>query len=289
MRAAIPDTRIDRARTREVEIGELKLGPAAVDKLVLTNLHVGVSTGSVQLRGVRITVGIAIAVEWSVSVTIPLVGQFGWSGTIDLGNLAIPLPPLNANLTGLETLDIDLNSVTANNLSAVVDPLVNLNLGAVVAEGIRARDLVVPAQGFQIAGLGMARLRGEGIAVPAATIDRATVDRVAGGAAPLGDLTLPNLGLPRAALGSFASDGLLVNATSNPYVLEADASVVKIDLRVKPSVRLAIDELRVNGVTADASIDLVELKNVVLPYEVLDLKLREIGIEKIEVPELEVS
>jgi hypothetical protein len=68
-----------------------------------------------------------------------------------------------------------------------------------------------------------------------------------------------------------------------------DVGLLAATLKVTTTAKFHLDELRIENIKASASIGEIALKNVVLPYEVLNLTLLEIGIESIEVPQVEVS
>ena len=289
MRAAVADTRIARTSVQQIQLGEVRVGPASVGSLVLNQMHVAMSTGSVEMRNLRVTISLNFRLDWSVSVSIPWVGSFGWSGTINFGTITVPLGFGNVALTGLQTMAIDVASVSASNLSAVIAPLTNLQLGPLVAEQIRAKNLVAPQPPFQLTGIGLVRLVGEGIAVPAANADEVTIGRTAGGSLPIASTTIPGINLPQTGVGQVTSNAVNVNAVSNPYLFPADAGVLNVTLRVTPSARMQMDQLRMNNVAGSASIGSIELKNVVLPFEVLNVRLSQLGIEGVEVPKLEVS
>jgi hypothetical protein len=60
-------------------------------------------------------------------------------------------------------------------------------------------------------------------------------------------------------------------------------------LTVTPSASVTMDELRISNVPATASVGSVTLENLVLPYDVFDVTLSELGIDTIAVPTVEVS
>jgi len=292
MKATIPDARIAKSNVQQVQIGEVKIGPIAIEKLVIRNVRVRTSTGVAQMRNVRTALTLQFALDWKVGVSIdtPLGDvDFSRNGTIDLGALSLALSFGHIDLPGFANLSFDIPSLPVNNVSAVVGAIKNLNLGAVMAEQIRARDATAPRDGFQLTGLGLASVRADGLKIPAADAGQVTIGRVKGGALPLTNLTIPNLALPQATIPSLSSRNL--DATTNPVTkgLHADAGLLEVTLRVTTTARLQVEELRVDNIKAAATVGAIELSNVVLPYEVLNLTLSQIGIESIEVPQLEVS
>lgn len=289
MKATVPKTQIARVSVQQLDIGQISAGPLSIGTLVLDDLHVGLSTGAARLQNLRVSVMLRFTLDWEVGVTIPWVGTFGWNGTIDFGSQSATVPLGNVNVPGLQSLSIDAGTLSINNVTAAIDAIRNLRLGGLVAEQIRANNMEAPTPGFTLAGIALSKARIEGIAMPAAKATDSTVARIHGEAVPVGGLTVPNFSLPQAALGQISSQALDVAATTNPFVFNADAGVLKAKLNVTPGARMQADELRIANVRASASIGAIQLQNVVFPYDVLDVKLSQLGIETIEIPKVEVS
>ena len=203
MKLAIAETDVAKASVQEIKVGEIKVGPVAIDKLVLSNVHLQTSTGTAQMRNVRLAIRLKFSLDWEIGIDISMPDgipdvHFSRSGTIDLGSLNLGVGFGNLNLPGLANLSFDIPSLPVTNLQAVVGPIKNLNLGATIAQQIQARNLVAPTQGFQISGLSLTKVRAEGLALPEAVIDATTIGQLQGGSLPLTNLTIPNIGLPQA-------------------------------------------------------------------------------------------
>jgi hypothetical protein len=289
LKATIPQTRIAKVSVQQVDIGQLSAGPLSVRKLVLDTVHVGMSTGTARLRNLRVSISLRMTLDWEVSVSIPWVGNFGWSGTIDLGTQSATVPLGNVTLPGLQNLTLDLGTVSVNNVNAVIGAIHNLRLGGLVVEQVRANNMVVPTPGFTLTGMGLSKAELAGVSVPVASATDSTVHHIHGQALPLGAVTIPGLALPQANVGDISSQAMDVNATSNPFVFRADAGVLKVSLNLTPGARMQTDELRLTGVRAAISVGSLELQDVVMPYDVLDVKLSDLGIDTIDVPKIEVS
>ena len=292
MRAALPETTVTKTGVQQINVGEVKVGPISIARLVLSDLHVESSTGVARLRNVVTTITLQLSLDWKVGVTIdtPLGDvDFSRSGSVNLGLLEFSLGLGNIALPGFANLSFDIASLPVTNVAAVVGPIQNLNLGPAIAEQIRAANIGVPTAGFQLAGLQLSKLRVEGLKIPAADLGQATIDHIQGGALPLTNLKIPNLELPQARIPDLKSSN--IDASSNPATkgLHADLGILEITLSVTTTARFQIDELRVENIKAASRIGAIELTDVVLPYEVFDLTLSQIGIETIEIPQLEVS
>lgn len=289
MKATVPSTTIQRAGVDSIAVGQVTVGPIHIDRLALTNFHMGMSTGQVRLRNFRVSVELSLSLDWWVGVHVPFDGNVGGSGTIDLGSPTITIPLGDVTVPGLQQFSIDLASLNIPNLSAASIPISNLHLGGAVAEQIQAHNLTLPSQGFTIAGLGLGSATIDGVQVPAASGDTVTIGRVHGDLLPLGQFSLSNLALPSASVGDVASGPASASAVGPVYTATADAGILRVTLTVTPHATAAMDELHLSGLQASGSIGNVELTNVVAPYELLNLTLSQIGIETITIPTLAIS
>ncbi len=270
-------------------MGQVGIGPIHIGQLLIDNLHMGMSTDQVELRNFRITITLALSLDWWVNVRIPLDGDIGENGTIDIGQPSITVPLGNVEMQGLESFSVDLPGVSLANVDASVSPVTNLQLGAATAEQIQARSVIVPAQGFTVAGLGLGSLNGAGVAVPAATTDQVTIGRVHGDALPLGQVAMTDLKLPSADVSDLVGGSLDVAATATGYAFSADAGIFRMTLHLTPSARAQVDQLQVSGIQSTATIGRIEMNDVVAPYELLNLTLSQIGIDTIDIPTFGIS
>jgi hypothetical protein len=269
MKVRLPETTVGSAAVQQVNVGQVKLGPARIGKLSLSGTRLRASMGVAQLRNVRVSLTLTFSLKWTAGLVID-AGELGkidlsQSGTMDLGNLDLGVGLGHVDLPGLADLKLNMDDFSVADLEIVVGVLKTLKLGAVLAERVKAQGLVAPTQGFQLGGLGLAGASVQGTAVADASVDKVKV--------------------PRVTCQKFGS-------ASNPLVTplpEADVGVLKAQLTVTTTARFDVDELRLEGIKASAAVAEVSLKNVELPFELLDLSLSQIGIESIGVPEMKVN
>jgi hypothetical protein len=295
MKIKIPETRIGKARVQQVGVGEVKCGPVHVGRLTLNNVQVRTSTGVAELRNVRIQLTLSFALEWKVGLTISMPDwipdiDISESGTMDLGKLGLGIGFGNLALPGLANLALDITKLPVDDLSAVIGSLRNINLGPAVAESIHAQGLAAPSAGFQVDGIGLAGFSAQGVGLGDAVLTGATVGRISGGTLPLPGLSIPSLSLPEVTVPRMS--GQNIDAASRPEVTRmptVDVGLMSATLRVTTAAEFHVDELRLDNITAAASIGEIALSDVELPYEILGLSLSQIGIERIEVPAVEVN
>jgi len=289
VQASVPELAAARLSVQSIDIGQLSAGPISVGRLVLDDLSVDVSTGAAAFRALRVTVDLAMSLEWRVQVKVPVVGSWDWDGTIDLGAHSCTVEIGDLSLPGLAAFTLDLAGLTVDGVAVQVAPLQGLTLGPLVADVLAVSDVLAPTGGFTLSGLGIGRLAIDGAGLPGLTASSATAGHVTGQGLPLGDVTLGPFSLPQADVDDIMGTGLDAAGTSAPYLFTCDVGVLDVTLRVTPGARLQADELRLSGVRTSASVGSLLLHDVQLPYDLLDLRLTQLGVETIELPKIEVG
>jgi len=288
LRASVPTLSAAQAAVASIDVGQLALGPATIGRLVVRNARFAMSAGRGELRNMRVTITLRLSLEWRISVDL-WFDDYTWSDTWDLSDPQLTLGFNNVTLPGLSNLTVDLGEMTARNLTASTGPIAGLNLGAVIAEQIRATNTTIPTADFQLAGLGLTSLRAAGVSVPAASVEEATIGRLSGGAVPIAALTVPNVAFPGASVGDIRSTNVDVNAVGPTYRISAGGGLLRITLVVVPEARTRIDEMVLTNINASTTIGSIEVRDVVLPFEILNLRLADLGINTIQIPAFEVA
>lgn len=294
MKISLPETTVGSAAVRQVNVGQVKLGPARIGTLRLSGTKLRASMGVAQLRNVRVALTLTFSLKWTAGLVID-AGELGkidlsQSGTMDLGKLDLGFGLGHVDLPGLADLKLNMADFSVADLQVVVGALKTLKLGAVLAERVKVQGLVAPTQGFQLGGLKLASAGVSGAAMAGASVDNVSVGRVSGGSLPLAGITIPGIAFPQVKVPRVTCQKF--GSASNPLVTplpEADVGVLKAQLTVTTTARFDVDELWLEGILASASVAEVSLKNVELPFELLDLNLSQIGIESIGVPEMKVN
>jgi hypothetical protein len=255
---------------------------------VLNGTRTGIRTGQAQFRNLRVELRLELSLEWAIDINLVFT-HIRRHGTIPLGLQTPTIPVGNLTLPGLQQFDLNLSTVSVDQLQASIGPLSDLTLGGVTAEQVRVADVTAPVGDFTISGLGLGGVSLEGIQLPDAAIGATTVAHLKGDAFPLGSVTIPNLDLPGVDAGHVVGGQLDSTTTSNPIDFVANAGIIKVTLALTPGVRLQADELILDGVNVALSVGSIELHDVVVPYEVLNLTLSQIGIQTVDVPKIQVG
>jgi hypothetical protein len=288
MQTAISDVAIQRLGINKIDVGQVGIGPIHIGQVILSDVELNTTTAGAELRNFRVTVTHALTLEWHLHIEIPghVIDEHGTEDlpdpvfTCDFGNVSVP---------GLEKIRISMASLTADNVEATATPVANVQLGAAVAEAIRARNLVLPAQGFSLAGIGVGSLQVAGFGAPAASLESVTIQRLHGEATPPGGMTLSNLALSGASIPDITGNVVDVIAAPLGKAYHLDLGCLNLTLKIKPQAEAHIDQLVIGDVSADTRIGRVELHNVIAPFELLNLTLSELGIETMEIPSVALS
>lgn len=290
MQLKAPQISVKQAGLRTVSIGQLGVGPISVGSLTLNNANLTLQNAHGLLQQVQVTVTIRISLEWHIHVGLPDgIPDIDVGDTYNLGAFSVSLPVGDIALPSLSNLKFDIPTLSAQNLSVRASP-VAVQLNNVAADNIHAADAVLPRDGFTLTGLGLTSLTGTGVGVPAATVAQATVQHLHGDPARLPAFALDSIELAAVQIPSISS----AVPVSIPADLETirtgfDAGILRVILRLAPSVLLRTEHLQITNATATASVGQVVLHDVTLPYDALNITLSQIGIDTIEIPNFTVA
>lgn len=291
MQVKIPEADIQRADLTAISVGHVAIGPITVGELVLNNTKFTMTGFAGVLQNMHVTVTLHIAVEWHVHVGLPDgIPDIDIGDTYNRGSFSFSMPVGDVMLKNVSNIDLVIPTLTAQSMSVAADPLTNLQLAHASAEQIKAQNIALPTAGFTLAGLTLNSVQGSAISVPAAKVDQATIGHVHGDPVTIPAFTLRSLNLPALQIPAIAS--------TSPFDIQVDlqglspgfdAGILRLVLHITPSVLSHIERLEISGAKAVASVGQVVLTNVVLPYDVLNLTLSQVGINTIGIPAFSVS
>jgi hypothetical protein len=290
MQVKVPQLSVQQAGLQTVAVGHLGIGPITVGSLAINNVDFTLASGHGVLQNVQVTVTLKLSVEWHIHVGLPDgIPDIDVGDTYDLGSLSVSLPVGDIDLPALSNLKFDIPSLAAQNLSVNADPL-SLQIKNVKLDTIRANDVALPSGGFTISGLSFGSLSAAGIGVPAASVAQATVQHVHGDPALIPAFTLGALQLPTVQIPSISSTiPLTIPANLETVGAGFDAGILRVIVRVQPSVLMHVEHLQITNASASAAVGQVVLQNVTLPFDALNVTLSQIGIDTIEIPNFTVA
>jgi hypothetical protein len=286
LQGGVPALTAQQANLNKIDIGTLAVGPIAVGSLVIDNTDFAMNAAQAILRNLSVTLGLNLKIKWSIDVEL-----FSDSGTEDLGTVEFDVPLPDLTLAPLNNISVNIPTLTAQNASGQADPL-SLSVSNATADQIRASNTVLPTAGFTVAGLSVTSIEGEQIDVPAVGIDSATVAHLHGDPIVIPNFTLRNLTLPAAQSPSITNTAPLVMPLALGPLRPApgiDIGILSVALLITPIVTTHVGHLEITSVTASATVGQISLRDVTLPYDVLNLRLSQLGINSVAIPSFAVS
>jgi hypothetical protein len=292
MQAKIPELDVERADLTSLDVGQIGIGPITVGELVIQDVDFRLSAGLGIIRGMTVTLRLHIEFEWAIHIPLPWpFDDIDIGDTNDLGTYAFSLPPVgDVTITGLSNLNISIPSITAHNVNASANPLTNVRLNNAFAEQVAAHDATLPSAGFTFAGLSLNSFEGENISLPAASVPQAIIARVHGDPLDVSEVSLNGVTLGSTAIPTVRSTSPFdVPADLQSRRLEFDMGILTFALIITPSAIAHIPFLEISNSNASATIGRVVVRNVTLPFDVLNLTLSQIGINSVRIPAFNAS
>jgi hypothetical protein len=283
MQVRVPEVDIQGVGLTTISVGQIAIGPITVGELVLNNADFSLSGAHGKLQNVSVTVKLHITFSWHIHIGLPWpLSDIDIGSTFDLGTITFSMNAGDIVLPVLSNIHIHIPSLTALNMSVSANPLTNLQLQNAAAERIRAQNVALPSGGFTVGGLTLNSVQGSAISVPAAKLDQATVGHLHGDPVRIPAFALGGLNLPVVQIPDISSSAPLdIPADLLSQTVSFDAGILRAGITITPSALSHIDHLEIFGASANASVGQVVLHNVVLPYDVLNLTLAQVGINTI--------
>ena len=82
MKAAVPHAAVAKVAVQRVDIGELNAGPIQIGRLVLDAVHLDLETGAAAFTNLVVSLDLAMAADWAVKVSVPLVDDWTWTAPL---------------------------------------------------------------------------------------------------------------------------------------------------------------------------------------------------------------
>lgn len=281
---------VRQAELQTVSVGHLGIGPISIGSLSIDNVGLNIASGHGVLQNVQATVVLKLSVEWHIHVGLPdPIPDIDVGDTYVLGSFSVSLSVGDVELPTLSNLQFDIPSLAGQNLTVNADPL-SLQLNGIKAETISANDAVLPLGGFTISGLSVGSFSASGLGVPTASIAQADVQHVHSDPAQIPAITLSDLQLPAAQIPSVSSRlPLTIPADLSAIRPGFDAGILRIVVRIQPSVSMNVEHLQITDASASAAVGQVVLHDVTLPFDALNITLSQLGIDTIEIPNFTVA
>lgn len=280
---AIDQVSVDNGTLNNLKVEKVNLGSASIGSLKVQNGSASVNNANAVLNQVRSIVELGFHLDWEIDL-----GWIGsWDGSEDMGSLDIPVDLGTITVPDLGDIDLQIPSIDIPGLVAEMKPIDQLDLGNLDLSGVRLDKLSLPSAGLSITGMGVGDLTLSSVTVPSADGEAMRVNR----AAPTGKLNLPGASLenvaipavnmPAATSGSFSAD-----ATASDKSLGIDIGLLKVSIRVTPTVHLDVGSMTLSDAQLAADLGKVSLDDISLPVSLEGISGGELGLNSISVNKL---
>ncbi|MEE3320791.1 MAG: hypothetical protein VX258_08875 [Pseudomonadota bacterium] len=280
---AIDQVSVDNGTLNNLKVEKVNLGSASIGSLKVQNGSASVNNANAVLNQVRSILELGFHLDWEIDL-----GWIGsWDGSENMGSLDIPVDLGTITVPDLGDIDLQIPSIDIPGLVAEMKPIDQLDLGNLDLSGVRLDKLSLPSAGLSITGMGVGDLTLSSVTVPSADGEAMRVNR----AAPTGKLNLPGASLenvaipavnmPAATSGSFSAD-----ATASDKSLGIDIGLLKVSIRVTPTVHLDVGSMTLSDAQLAADLGKVSLDDISLPVSLEGISGGELGLNSISVNKL---
>jgi hypothetical protein len=264
----------------DIEIDQIVIGPITIGQLVLQGTSLDVASGSAFLQNVRIVLELDFSFDWWVNI-----GIYSDSGTANLGSLFFGIDVGNVSVPSLNNIPLSIPSIAAGNVSASIAPLTSVDLGGGNFTGLTATKIAIPANGFQLTGLGIGAVSVASVQVPQTAVAKVVVQDFH----PNGSIVLPSVQLSGLQLPSANAADI---QTTTPIGFDGVASSQGLGLNlgvlggtiwVTPTAHISIGSLLLQGVSLSGKVATATVQNVSVPVDIRGINLSTISIGQIDV------
>ncbi|MED5389395.1 MAG: hypothetical protein VX793_11115 [Pseudomonadota bacterium] len=277
---AIDQVSVDSGTLNNLKVEKVNLGSASIGTLKVENGSASVDNANAVLNQVRSIVELGFHLDWKIDL-----GWIGsWDGSEDMGTLDIPVDLGTITVPDLGDINLQIPTLDIPGLVAEMKPIDQLDLGNLDLGGVRLDKLALPSAGLSISGMGVGDLTLSSLTVPAANGEAVRVNRAAPTrqldlpGASLENVSIPSVNMPSATSGAFTAD-----ATASDKSLGVDLGILKVSIRVTPTVHLNVGSMTLSDAKLAANLGKVSLNDIRLPVSLEGITGGELGLNSISV------
>jgi hypothetical protein len=287
----VPALNVQNAAVTSLSVGQVGIGPITVGELIVNNVNFDLNAGVGVVHGLTVKIKLQLDLEWAIHVPLPWpFDDINIGDTTSLGTFAFNLPSVgDVTIPGLSNININIPSLTVENITAAADPVTSLAATNLLAEQITVNDLALPSAGFTLTGLNLNSLEGDDLSVPAASLRQATIGHVHSDPLKVAEFSIDTTTIGSATVPTVQSTSPFdlpanLQARRLPDDNGFDLGILKFTLIVTPSTISHIQSLEISNSNVNASTGRVVVHNVTLPFDALNLTLSQVGINTIGIP-----
>lgn len=263
----------------DIEIDKIVLGSAHIGRLSLEGTSLDLRSGSAHLRNVRMVLELQFSLDWWFDV-----GIASDSGTDNLGALLFGINIGDVLVPSLNNIPLTIPSVAATNVAADIAPINNLDLGGGGFTGLNATNATIPADGFQLSGLGLGSVSIGNAQAPRALVEKVSIqDFSPNGSIVVPSVQLGHLQLPSANAADIQTTAATTfNGIASKQGLSASLGIFGVTIWVTPIAHISIGSLLLRGVSIAGSVNQATIQNVSVPLDIRGINLKTIDIGQID-------
>jgi hypothetical protein len=264
----------------DIEIDKIVLGSALIGQVTLNGTSLNVRSGSAFLQNVRIVLELQFSLDWWYDI-----GIASGHGTDNLGSLSFGIDVGDVLVPSLNNIPLTIPNFTATNVSAGFAPITNLDLAGGSFTGLKATSTTIPADGFQLSGLGVGAVSIGNVQAPRTLVDKVSIQDFK----PNGNIVVPSLQLgpvqlPSANAGDIQTGAAIAfDGIASKRGLSASLGIFGVTIWVTPIAHISIGSLDLQGVSIAGSVNQATIQNVSVPVDIRGINLKTIDIGQIDV------
>jgi hypothetical protein len=267
---------------QNLSIDRLVLGDVNIDRLVIQGTTASIQSGRAILQSVRVNLELKMSLDWWVDVYI-----YSDSGSEDLGSISFNISIGDVLIPAFQNINLSIPTITAQNLGASISPVSNLALGNGSFRGLKAQDTTLPAQGFQLNGLGFSNLSLGKFQMPATVTRRAGVDDFTFDSnLIIPSATLSGIQLPATAINDIQSDPVAVDGMPSRRGVDVNLGIFGFTFWIQPIAHIQISKLLMQDVHLTASIPQVSLENMHIPVDVQGISMTDLRVNNLDITDI---
>jgi hypothetical protein len=263
----------------KVTVDRVSVGNVLVQSLTLKNTQANLASGNAYLEDVGMTLELRFKLHWWFDIEI-----YSDSGDEDLGSLWFSMHVGNVAVPSLANIQMNIPTVTVNNVGAQVNPLQNLDLGAAAFQKLAIKKSTLPTAGFTLSGLALGSLNLSGLGVPAMQSNEVTIQAFKPNqTVVIPSASLGNISIPSTAIPDVKSGGIDIDAVASSRGLKVDFGIFGFTFLVTPVVHMDIGSMTLHDLGLSASVENIDVANVHVPLDVKGITLKTLHLDDLTV------
>ncbi|MGF1477125.1 MAG: hypothetical protein ACFB6S_16390 [Geminicoccaceae bacterium] len=278
-RIRVPRVTAASGRAGSLRLDEVRLGDATIGRITAQGFDATIDTEEALLDDFRVVLSLRAGISFRVfgRERNPAVR---FNIPFDIGTVAIP---------DLENIAVTAPSAVITAAQIDIQPVSNLDVGAVQFDDLLVDDSLLPAAGFGLAGLALGPVSLTDLDLPASWTEAVSIGAVTLERPLILPTTLiTDLELPSVAVPRVSSTAAILIPDVRPLDFQFRQNLVRlfgirIAIFVEPTLTIRIGALRLDNVTASSSVEQLILEDIRAPLSVRGARLDELTLNQIRV------